>query len=87
MQSKPENKFHSECNAAMQRGDEESNKKRAGKEHDRPKKKQTTLNWQLSDAHSTILTGPIRSMRDKGQNNNYYFRRIKHMSTLLWEKG
>ena len=48
----------------MQRGDEESNKKRAGKEHDRPEKK-------------------VRSMRDKGQNNNYYFRRIKHMSTLL----
>ena len=64
MQSKPENKFHSECNAAMQRGDEESNKKRAGKEHDRPEKK-------------------VRSMRDKRQNNNYYFRRIKHMSTLL----
>lgn len=64
MQSKIENKFHSNCNAAMQRGDEESNKKRAGKEHDRPEKK-------------------VRSMRDKGQNNNYYFRRIKHMSTLL----
>lgn len=39
MQSKTENKFHSNCNAAMQRGDEESNKKRAGKEHDRPEKK------------------------------------------------
>ena len=64
MQSKIENKFHSQCNVAMQRGDEESNKKRAGKEHDRPEKK-------------------VRSMRDKGQNNNYYFRRIKHMSTLL----
>ena len=64
MQSKTENKFHSNCNAAMQRGDEENNKKRAGKEHDRPEKK-------------------VRSMRDKGQNNNYYFRRIKHMSTLL----
>lgn len=64
MQSKIENKFHSKCNVAMQRGDEESNKKRAGKEHDRPEKK-------------------VRSMRDKGQNNNYYFRRIKHMSTLL----
>ena len=56
----------------MQRGDEESNKKR-GKEHDRPEKKQTTLNRQLSDAHSPILTGPIRSMRDREQNNNYYF--------------
>ena len=55
MQSKNEYKFHSNCNAAMQRGDEESNKKRAGKEHDRPEKK-------------------VRSMRDKGQNNNYYFR-------------
>ena len=55
MQSKIENKFHSKCNVAMQRGDEESNKKRAGKEHDRPEKK-------------------VRSMRDKGQNNNYYFR-------------
>ena len=43
MQSKTKNKFHSKCNAAMQRGDEESNKKR-GKEHDRPEKKQTTLN-------------------------------------------
>lgn len=64
MQSKIENKFHSKCNVAMQRGDEESNKKRAGKEHDRPEKK-------------------VRSMRDKGQNNNYYFRQIKHMSTLL----
>lgn len=64
MQSITENKFHSKCNAAMQRGDEESNKKRAGKEHDRPDKK-------------------VRSMKDKGQNNNYYFRRIKHMSTLL----
>ena len=64
MQSKNEYKFPSNCNAAMQRGDEESNKKRAGKEHDRPEKK-------------------VRSMRDKGQNNNYYFRRIKHMSTLL----
>ena len=64
MQSKIENKFHSKCNVAMQRGDEESNKKRAGKEHDRPEKK-------------------VRSMRDKGQNNNCYFRRIKHMSTLL----
>ena len=39
MQSKIENKFHSKCNVAMQRGDEESNKKRAGKEHDRPEKK------------------------------------------------